>query len=150
MGGSDGNWENLNRMINVESYSKMKAGLIMLLSVLVLHTYGQEKEQGQLAYMVVKTHAMCNSCKEILEKDLLFEKGIHKVTVDMEHAEILVDFNAKKTSKENVRKAIAAMGVQADDVPASEEGIKKLPACCQHEGCGRPETTLKSTDPPVE
>ena len=125
----------------------MKKGLMMFLSICMLNVYGQQKEQEDgMAYMVVKTHAMCNTCKEMLEQDLLFEKGIHKVTVDMEHKEIMLDFNAKKTSKEEVRIAIAKMGVQADDIPASEKGIKKLPACCQNEKCGRPKTG-KSIEP---
>ena len=122
----------------------------MLFSVLMLTAVGQEKEQKRdpMAFMVVKTYAMCNMCKEMLERDLIFEKGIHKATVDMENFEIMVDYNPKKTDKDKVRAAIAKMGVQADDVPADKEGIKNMPACCQNEGCGRPGAETPAPEKP--
>lgn len=113
---------------------------MILLAAFALNSQAQEQEpqQDPMAYMVVKTFEMCNSCVEMLQNNLPFEKGIHKATVDTENNEILIDYNPKKTDKDKVRKAIAKMGVQADDVPADPEGVKEMPECCKNSGCGRP------------
>ncbi len=87
--------------------------------------------------MVVKSTTVCDMCKETIETEMPFVKGIHKASVDLKTSEISVDFNPNKIDKNGVRTAIAGLGYWADDVPADPKAFAKLPACCQDEGCGQ-------------
>ena len=85
----------------------------------------------------IKTSTVCEMCKQRIERDLVFEKGIKQVTVDLKTNTIAVVYRPDKTTPEALKKAISKMGYWADEVPADEAGFKKLPECCQKEGCGK-------------
>jgi copper chaperone CopZ len=85
----------------------------------------------------IKTSAVCEMCKERIERELVFEKGVKQVNVNLQANLITVTYRTDKTSPEKLRAAIAKMGYWADEVPADENGFKKLPQCCQKEGCGK-------------
>jgi len=115
----------------------MKHLLTVLSCLLVVGLSAQEEKNNDLAYMVVKSTTVCNMCKETIETEMPFVKGVHKATVDLKSSEIAVDYNPKKIDKEGVRVAISKLGYQADDVPADQKAFAKLPDCCQKEGCGQ-------------
>lgn len=85
----------------------------------------------------IKTSTVCEMCKERLERELVFEKGVKEVKVDLAANIINITYRADKTDPDQLRKAISKMGYWADDVAADEAGFKKLPDCCQKEGCGK-------------
>ena len=115
----------------------MKHALLILAALFVIGANAQDKT-AESAFMVVQSHKMCNSCIELVQDEMKYEKGVEKIEVDTDTYEILVDYNPKKTDKETIRKAIAALGVDADDVKADPKGIEKLPGCCKANGCGKP------------
>ena len=86
---------------------------------------------AQNAEVKIKTTAVCDMCKETIEHDLLFEKGIKKVTLDLETKVVTVVYNPKKTDEEKIRIAIAKIGYDADSIPADSTAYSKLPACCK-------------------
>lgn len=114
----------------------MKYLLTLLGFAMMIGLSAQDKSKD-LAYMVVKSSTVCDMCKETLETELPFVKGVHKVAVDLNTSEIAVDYNPKKIDKQGVRLAISKLGYSADDVPADQKAFAKLPACCQKEGCGQ-------------
>jgi copper chaperone CopZ len=115
-------------------YLMMVMGLMLVSS---MQAQEETKKQDELAYMVVKSTTVCGMCKETIETELPFEKGVKKATVNLETSEIGVDFNPNKTDKEKIRVAISQLGYQADHLPADPKAFEKLPACCQKEGCGQ-------------
>jgi len=84
--------------------------------------------------VVIKTSAQCGMCKDRIESELGFTKGVKYANLDLETKEVTVRYKASKTSEENIRKAIAGVGYDADDVPADPEAYEKLPACCKKGG----------------
>jgi copper chaperone CopZ len=90
--------------------------------------YSQDKK---IAEIKIKTSAICDMCKETLEKNLAFEKGIKKSDLDVESKIITVTYNPEKISPEEIRKAIAKIGYDADDVPANKKAYDKLDGCCK-------------------
>ena len=121
----------------------MKHALLILAALFVIGAQAQDNKEQASAFMVVQSHQMCNSCIELIQEEMKYEKGVEKIKVDTDTYEILVDYNPKKTDKPTIRKAIAALGVDADDVKADPKGIEKLPACCKNEGCGKPKAAKK-------
>lgn len=86
---------------------------------------------AQNAEVKIKTSAVCDMCKETIEHDLLFEKGVKKVTLDLDTKVVTVVYNPKKTNEEKIRIAITKIGYDADDIPADSTSYSKLPNCCK-------------------
>ncbi len=82
-------------------------------------------------------------CKERIEKALAYEKGVKNSDYDEKTAIVTVEYNPEKTTPEKIRKAITAVGHDADDQPADAKAYSKLPECCKkqkenhtdHSGC---------------
>jgi periplasmic mercuric ion binding protein len=84
----------------------------------------------------IKTSAICEMCKERIEKKLAFTKGVTDVNLDVDSKDkvVTVIFNPKKTSVEKIKKAIAEVGYDADEVVAETASYDKLPGCCKKGG----------------
>lgn len=83
------------------------------------------------AELKIKTSAVCDMCKETIEKNMAFEKGVKKSTLDIDSKVLTVIYNPQKTTPEKLRAAVAKIGYDADDVPANPKAYKKLDACCK-------------------
>lgn len=94
--------------------------------------------RAQLATIDVKSSTICDMCEKTIETELIYEKGVKKVEVDLEKATIHVEYDSKKATPETIRTAITKLGYQADSLAADEAAWNKLPACCKNEGCGKP------------
>jgi copper chaperone CopZ len=88
---------------------------------------------AQSSEVKIKTSAVCDMCKRTIERDLAFEKGIKKVTLDLDSNVVTVLFNPKKTDEQKIRTALTFIGYDADSVPADSVAYGKLPECCKKE-----------------
>ena len=70
-------------------------------------------------------------CKETIEKDMAFEKGVKDSDLDLETLVLTVTYNPKKTDPETIRKRITKVGYDADSLKRDKEAFLKLPDCCQ-------------------
>lgn len=121
----------------------MKKSIILSFLLAGSTLMAQEKHPDQsgdkkLAHLDIHTSTVCDMCEKTIEENLIYEKGVKKVHVDLEKSEIHVEYDAKKNTPEGLRMAVAKMGYMADDIPGDEAAFKKLPLCCQKEGCGKP------------
>jgi periplasmic mercuric ion binding protein len=95
-------------------------------------------QDPKLAHLAVRTNAVCDMCEKTIETELLYEKGVKSVDVDLEANIIHVSVDPKKTDVMKVRTAISKLGYSADDVGPDMAAREKLPDCCKKEGCGMP------------
>jgi copper chaperone CopZ len=79
----------------------------------------------------IKTSAICEQCKKRLESNLIYEKGIKFVKLNLDDKVLTVDYNPNKTSPEKIKAAISKIGYDADDVAADSTAYLKLPSCCK-------------------
>lgn len=79
----------------------------------------------------IKTSAVCNMCKERLEHDMAFEKGVKSVELDNETKILTITYKTNKTNKEELKKAVTKIGYDADELLADQKAHDRLPACCQ-------------------
>jgi periplasmic mercuric ion binding protein len=107
--------------------------LMIIAGIMVLQAIGQDAGK-ELKTLNVKTSAQCGMCKEAIEKALAFEKGVKSSVLDLESKVVTVKYVGAKTSPEKIRKAISAVGYDADDVEANARAYSKLPACCRKPG----------------
>lgn len=94
----------------------------------------EQKKDKSVNKIEIQTSAQCEMCKERLEKDLAYEKGVKFVELDLETKVLTVKYKADKTDADKLRKAVSKIGYDADDVEADPEAYAKLPACCQKGG----------------
>ena len=108
--------------------------IIALLSILTINSWGQTET------VKIATSAQCigNCCKERIEEEMQFTKGVTAVNLDIESQVLTVTFKTKKNSIENIREIISGIGYDADDVEADKEVHYKLPECCQNPNFGKP------------
>lgn len=115
------------QQITMKHLLKLFLPLIALLFIGTNHA-----EAAKTDTVKIKTQTVCGMCKARLEKALAYEKGVENFTVDIENDIITVAYKEKKTSPEQLREAIAAVGHPADDVQPTEEAYNELPNCCRY------------------
>jgi mercuric ion binding protein len=89
---------------------------------------------AQTEKVEIQTSAICKMCKDRIERDLAFEKGVKTSELDLETKIITVEYNTKKTNPEKIKTRITEIGYNADDKERDAKAYSKLPACCQDGG----------------
>jgi len=102
--------------------------------VLFLAGEASSQEQKKTATIQISTSAQCDMCKTRIEAALAYEKGVQKSDLDLETKVVTVTYKTARTSPEKIRKAIAAVGYDADEVPADAKAYAGLPPCCKKPG----------------
>lgn len=105
----------------------------ILAVVLLFSTAGTalSQEQKKEETITIKTSAVCGMCKERIEKDMSFEKGVTAVNLDLRTKILTVTYKTAKTNPDKLRTAVTKIGYDADDKPADAKAYEKLPACCK-------------------
>ncbi len=106
----------------------MKAAALALLLLPATHLHAQA---DKFAHLDIHTNAVCDQCKQRIESEMLYEKGVHAVKVDVAKEVIHVEYKATKTDPAKLREAVSKIGYLADDVQPNAAARKALPACCQ-------------------
>jgi copper chaperone CopZ len=101
---------------------------LLLFTSTLLTAYAQPTETGELA---VKTSVVCGMCKDTIEKNLAFAKGVKSARVDVDTKTLYVKYNPKKTTAHDIKKAITELGYSADEMQPTAEAIEKLHFCCK-------------------
>lgn len=91
--------------------------LLCFFLLLIGNVYSQGKTRKTKA--VIKSNVECDLCKTNVEKNLSKAQGIRKVTADYKTHEVTVVYNSRRITIEQIRKNLADLGYDADDVPAN-------------------------------
>ena len=103
---------------------------LMLMSTLVWAQKDPFKVKG--GYQIdIQTSAICGMCKEAIEYDLVYTGGIKKANLDLDTKVIAVQYNPKKITPDEIRKRIAKVGYNADNIKRDPAAYEKLPMCCK-------------------
>ena len=106
--------------------------MIIILAAIGLQAQDKKKKNKKdLVTVEIQTSAVCGQCKERLEHDLAFEKGVKFVELDEETKVLTIKYKKDKNTKENLKKAITKVGYDADELPANLKAYNALPACCK-------------------
>ncbi len=106
--------------------------LIILFSAIGLQAQDKKtKNKKDLEIVEIQTSAVCGMCKEKLEHDLAFEKGVRFVELDDKTKVLTIKFKKGKNTKKNLKKAVTKVGYDADELQAEQKAYDALPACCK-------------------
>lgn len=79
---------------------------------------------------VVRTNRVCEKCKYNLGRNIVFEKGVRDVVVDVEKKLITIKYDSSKTNLANLKKYIVSIGFDADELKADIYKRERLRDCC--------------------
>ncbi len=91
----------------------------------------KKKNENNLETVEIQTSAVCGMCKERLEHDMAFEKGVKSVELNNETKVLTIKYKKDKNTKENLKKAVTKIGYDADEMQAELKAYNALPACCK-------------------
>ena len=106
----------------------------MLLAIALIFGYANlsiAQEIKKIEEIKIKTSAICGMCKDRIESNIKFEKGITAVSLDDETKVVTLSYRTAKTNPDKIRKAISKLGYDADDILADKKAYDKLPTCCK-------------------
>lgn len=104
--------------------------LVAILGSCAMMNNGESVKQE----VTIQTNAQCGDCKDRIENELNFSKGIIYAELDLETKKVKVEYNSKKTRPEEIRKIISEIGYDADAIKANSVAQTELPKCCQPGG----------------
>jgi len=109
----------------------MKTTLLSVTLALLLSLFSFAKDGGKDGEVKIKTSAICEMCKERIERNLAFEKGVKESFLNLKDKVVTIKYNPKKTDVAKLKANIAKSGYDADEVVADEKSYSKLPDCCK-------------------
>ncbi len=110
---------------------KILSSMMLFAMLLSAVAFGQDKKNETIK---IKTSAVCDMCKDRIEQGMAFEKGVKNVVLDVDTKIATITYNPSKTTPDDLRKAIARLGYDADNVARDKAAYAKLPACCKADG----------------
>ena len=87
--------------------------------------------EGKFVTIEIKTSSQCEMCKETIEKRMAFEKGVKSAVLNVETSVLTIVYNPKKTNPDIIKKAVASVGYDADEIPADPKAYDNLHGCCK-------------------
>lgn len=102
---------------------------VMLFSVTI---QAQEKKKKNAKYEI-EVKGNCEMCKKRIEKAAFSVPGVKYAEWHQDHQDLHLILNEKKSSLDDVRKAIAKSGHDTDKVKAKDEEYNDLHNCCQYD-----------------
>lgn len=106
----------------------MKSLIIIMIATLSANAVLAQKS---IETVEIQTSAVCDMCKETIEKQLAFTKGVTAAELDVKTAIVTVSYKTNRTTIEDIRTAINEVGYDADDSPAETKAYDDLHHCCK-------------------
>lgn len=108
--------------------------IIMLVLIVGLSACGIMNGQSSKETISIQTNAECGQCKERIEGDLNYTKGVVYADLNLDNKKVEVKYNSKKITEQEIKQIISEIGYNADEVKANKKSQSELPACCQPGG----------------
>ena len=104
----------------------------MLLLVVTFSAQGQDKKNKNAKY-TTEVNGNCDLCKKRIEKAAFSVSGVKSAVWDVDTHQLSLILNEEKTTLLDVKKAVAKVGHDTDEVKTTEITYANLHACCQYE-----------------
>jgi copper chaperone CopZ len=104
----------------------------MMLLFVTLSAKAQEKKNKNAKYDI-EVNGNCEQCKKRIEKAAFSVSGVKSAEWHIDDHMLHLIINEEKCSVLDVKKAIAKVGHDTDEVKSTDETYQKLHSCCQYE-----------------
>ncbi|MBS7785772.1 cation transporter [Flavobacterium sp. CYK-55] len=107
--------------------------LLMTFCLMLTLTGVQAQIKNKNAQYTIEVNGNCETCKKRIEKAALSVSGVKSASWDMNTHELTLIINEEKTTLFAVKKAIAAVGHDSEEVKAEDSVYENLHSCCKYE-----------------
>lgn len=104
----------------------------MMLLFVTLSTQGQEKKNKNAKHDI-EVNGNCEMCKKRIEKAAYSVKGVKSAEYHTDDHMLHLIINEEKCSTLDVKRAVANVGHDTDEIKATDEAYGKLHGCCNYE-----------------
>ena len=104
----------------------------MLLLLVSFSGQAQQKKNKNAKYDI-EVNGNCEMCKKRIEKAAFSVAGVKSADWHIDDHKLHLILNEEKCSLVDVKKAIAKVGHDTDDIRATDEDYEKLHGCCMYE-----------------
>ncbi|MEC4003050.1 heavy-metal-associated domain-containing protein [Flavobacterium sp. SUN052] len=111
----------------------MKNTILGLMLLFVAFSTQAQDKKNKNAKHTIEVNGNCDLCKKRIEKASLSVAGVKSAVWDIESHQLSLIINEEKCSILDVKKAIAKVGHDTDEVKATNSDYEKLHSCCQYE-----------------
>ena len=106
--------------------------LMALMIFLGFSSQAQTKKNKNLKY-TTEVNGNCEQCKKRIEKAAFGVPGVKTANWDVSSHQLTVILNEEKSSPQDLKKAIAKVGHDTDEVKATKTDYDNLHSCCKYE-----------------
>jgi hypothetical protein len=104
----------------------------MMLFFIAFSALAQEKKNKNAKY-AVEVNGNCDQCQKRIQKAAYSVSGVKSAIWNIETHELSLILNEEKTTVLDVKKAVANVGHDTNDVKAKKEVYDNLHSCCKYE-----------------
>ena len=104
----------------------------MMILLLSFSTQAQEKKNKNAKYEI-EVNGSCEMCKKRIENAAFSVSGVKSAEWHIDDHLLHLIVNEQKCSALDIKKALAEIGHDTDEVKATDEQYDKLHGCCQYE-----------------
>jgi len=101
----------------------------MMLLFIALSTQAQDKKSKNAKYEF-DVNGNCEMCKKRIDKAAFSVSGVKSASWNVETHGMTIIINEEKCTAIDVKKAIAKVGHDTDEIKATEEDYNNLHGCC--------------------
>lgn len=113
----------------------------VLISFLGFSALAQESNSGEQqlqkknknAHYATEVNGNCEQCQKRIQKAAFSVSGVKSANWNIETHQLSLILNEEKTSLTAVKKAVAKVGHDTDEVKATKEDYDNLHSCCKYE-----------------
>lgn len=89
-----------------------------------------KSKQSEVVFFIPNMHG--DHCKNIIEKEIPFEKGVKDLIFDLKEQKLKIVYQSEKTTPEKLQKALEKMGYEVKPVEKEESSRKsENRSCCR-------------------
>jgi periplasmic mercuric ion binding protein len=108
-----------------------KLVIIIVMALVGFTTQAQEKNKN--AKIVFEVNGNCGMCQKRIQKAALSVEGVKSAVWDIDSHQLSLIINEEKCTPLAVKKAVAKVGHDSDEVKATKEDYDRLHGCCMYE-----------------
>jgi periplasmic mercuric ion binding protein len=112
---------------------KMKNLILIIIAFVGISTNAQETKKSKNAKYNFEVNGNCDMCKKRIQKAALSVAGVKSAVWNIETHQLDLILNEEKSSVIDVKKTIAKVGHDSEDVKATKEQYESLHGCCLYE-----------------
>ncbi|WP_335973951.1 heavy-metal-associated domain-containing protein [Gaetbulibacter jejuensis] len=106
----------------------MKKIAVLITFLMATVTFAQNKN----AKASLEVDGVCMMCKDRIEKACIKTKGVKSAIWNVETHELKLIYNEGKTSLDDIKKNIVAVGHDLKDMKATDEAYNSVHPCCKY------------------